>query len=91
MVFDQILNIYNSESGLIGSEKIGVTFEVQTKKYPTKLYFYLEGLPLEEIVINEVSTEIITILLGSAEQLNEVVIKAQEKKVQKQTILVKIT
>ena len=78
---DQTLNIYNSKSGLIGSEKIGVTFEVQINKYPTTLYFYLDGLPLEEIVINEISKEIITVLLGSAEQLNEVVIKAQEKKV----------
>ena len=56
---DQRLNIYNSESGLIGSEKIGVTFEVEMNKYPTKLYFYLEGLPIEEIIINEVSKEII--------------------------------
>ena len=63
---DQRLNIYNSESGLIGSEKIGVTFEVEMNKYPTKLYFYLEGLPLEEIVINEVSKEVITVILGSA-------------------------
>ncbi len=78
---DQRLNIYNSESGLIGSEKIGVTFEVEMNKYPAKLYFYLEGLAIEEIVINEVSKEIITVILGSAQQLNEVIIKAQERKV----------
>ena len=78
---DQRLNIYNSESGLIGSEKIGITFEVELNKYPTKLYFYLEGLPLEEIVINEVSKEIITVIMGSAQKLNEVIIKAQERKV----------
>ena len=78
---DQRLNIYNSESGLIGSEKIGITFEVELNKYPTKLYFYLEGLPLEEIVINEVSKEIITVIMGSALKLNEVIIKAQERKV----------
>ena len=72
---------YNSESGLIGSEKIGITFEVELNKYPTKLYFYLEGLPREEIVVNEVSKEIITVIMSSALKLNEVMIQAQERKV----------
>ena len=40
---NQSFNIYNSESGLIGSEKVGVIFETILSKYPTTLYFYIEG------------------------------------------------
>ena len=70
--------IYNS-SGLIGSEKVGVIFETKLSKYPTTLYFYIEGFPLEELTVNKASDEIITVFIGRADQLNEVVLKAKEK------------
>ena len=38
---NQSFNIYNSESGLIGSERVGVVFETTLSKYPTTLYFYI--------------------------------------------------
>lgn len=78
---NQSFNIYNSESGLIGSEKVGVVFETTLSKYPTTLYFYIEGFPLEELKVNKASDEIITVFIGRADQLNEVVLKAQKKKV----------
>ena len=78
---NQSFNIYNSESGLIGSEKVGVIFETILSKYPTTLYFYIEGFPLEELTVNKASDEIITVFIGKADQLNEVVLKAQKKKV----------
>ena len=78
---NQSFNIYNSESGLIGSEKVGVIFETKLSKYPTTLYFYIEGFPLEELTVNKASDEIITVFIGRADQLNEVVLKAQKKKV----------
>ena len=74
---NQSFNIYNSESGLIGSEKVGVIFETILSKYPTTLYFYIEGFPLEELTVNKASDEIITVFIGRADQLNEVVLKAQ--------------
>ena len=40
---NQSFNIYNSESGLIGSGMVGVVFEITLRKYPTTLYFYIEG------------------------------------------------
>ena len=77
---NQSFNIYNSESGLIGSEKVGGIFETRLNKYPTTLYFYVEGFPLEEFTVNKARDEIITVFIGRADQLNEVVLKAQKKK-----------
>ena len=39
---NQSFNIYNSESGLIGSEKVGVIFETKLSKYPTTFIFILK-------------------------------------------------
>ena len=78
---NQSFNIYNSESGLIGSGKVGIVFETMLSKYPTTLYFYIEGFPLEELTVNKAGDEIITVFIGRADQLNEVVLKAQKKKV----------
>ena len=77
---NQSFNIYNSESGLIGSEKVGVIFETILSKYPTTLYFYIEGFPLEELTVNKASDEIITVFIGRADQLNEVVLKSPKEK-----------
>ena len=60
---------------MIGSEKVGVIFETKLSKYPTTLYFYID-FPLEELTVNKASDEIITVFIGRADQLNEVVLKA---------------
>jgi Fe(3+) dicitrate transport protein len=75
------VEIYDSIYGLIKKEKIGTSFEINLTIYPTTLYFYIEGLPLKEITIENDETHLIKVSLGKGEELNEVVLNAQKKKV----------
>lgn len=75
------VEIYDSIYGLIKKEKIGTSFEINLTTYPTTLYFYIEGLPLKEITIENDEAHLIKVSLGKAEELNEVVLNAQKKKV----------
>jgi len=74
------LEIYDSIYGLIKKEKIGTFFEINLMVYPAKLYFYIEGLPLKEVIIQNDQTKFVKVSLGVAEELNEVVLNAQKKR-----------
>ena len=75
---DQRLNIYNSESGLIGSEKIGITFEVELNKYPTKLFLF-RGTSSRRDSCKWSIQRNYYVIMGSALKLNEVVLKPKRK------------
>ena len=75
------VNIYDPIYGLIKKEKIGNSFEINLEDYPATLYFYVDGLPLKEVTIQNDQTKFVKISLGEAEELNEVVLNAQKRKV----------
>ena len=75
------VNIYHPIYGLIKKEKIGNSFEINLENYPATIYFYVEGLPLKEVIIENDQTKFVIISLGEAEELNEVVLNAQKRKV----------
>ena len=75
------VNIYHPIYGLIKKEKIGSSFEIKLEDYPATIYFYVEGLPLKEVIIENDQTKFVKISLGEAEELNEVVLNAQKRKV----------
>ena len=78
---DTEVKIYEAVYGLLQKEKVGTPFELSISNYPTTLYFYVEGFPLEELTIKNQKLDPITISVGRTEQLNEVVLNAQKKKV----------
>ena len=66
------VEIYDSIYGLIKKEKIGTSFEMNLIIYPTSLYFYIKGLPLKKITIDNDQTKFVKVSLGMAEELNEI-------------------
>ena len=75
------VEIYDSIYGLIKKEKIETSFEINLTDYPATLYFYIEGLPLKKITIENYETNLVKVQIGNAEELNEVVLNAQKSKV----------
>ena len=78
---DTEVSIFDPIDGLIKKEKIGTSFEINLKDYPATIYFYVEGLPLKEVTIQNDQTKFVKISLGEAEELNEIVLNAQKRKV----------
>lgn len=78
----RVVKIYDSYQGLIKEAKFDSTIEISLSSYPTKLFFYLEGFPLTEYTIeNKINEELISIFLNNTQELSEVVLNAQRKKV----------
>ena len=78
---DTEVKIYDSLKGLLLTEEVGTPFELSISTYPTTLYFYVEGFPLKELTFENQKFNPVTISIGRTEQLNEVVLNAQKKKV----------
>ena len=76
------VKIYDSKIGLIKEAKIGSIVEIDIYQYPTKLYFYLEGFPVTEFILKDSqSDQPISILINKSNELNEVVLNSERKKV----------
>ena len=76
------VKIYDSKIGLIKEAKIGSIVEIDIYQYPTKLYFYLAGFPVTEFILKDSqSDQPISILINKSNELNEVVLNSERKKV----------
>lgn len=75
------VEIYDSVYGLIKKEKLGTYFEINISQYPTTLYFYVEGFPLKDFTFENKKKDPITLSIDKVEELNEVVLNAQKRKV----------
>ena len=76
------VKIYDSKIGLIKEAKIGSIVEIGIYQYPTKLYFYLEGFPVTEFILKDKQTnQPISIVINKSNELNEVVLNSERKKV----------
>ena len=58
------VRVYDSKNGLIKKEKTDIFFEISNIEYPSTLYFYIEGLPLEEINLVGEPTQSLTVLMN---------------------------
>jgi len=76
------VKIYHSDQGYIKEGDIDSYIEINISKYPTKLFFYVEGYPLTQYLIEKkIEKQPISITINNVEELNEVVLNAQKKKV----------
>lgn len=75
------VEIYDSVYGLIKKEKLGTYFVINISQYPTTLYFYVEGFPLKDFTFENKKKDPITLSIDKVEELNEVVLNAQKRKV----------
>ena len=76
------VKIYHSDQGYIKEGDIDSYIEINISKYPTKLFFYVEGYPLTQYLIEKkIDKQPISIKINNVEELNEVVLNAQKKKV----------
>ena len=76
------VKIYDSKIGLIKEAKIGSIVEIDIYQYPTKLFFYIEGFPVTEFIFKDKqSNKPINIVLNKTNELNEVVLNSERKKV----------
>lgn len=75
------VKIYDSVYGLLKKEKLGTFFEINISQYPTTLYFYVEGYPLKDFTLENKKKDPITLSIKKVEELNEVVLNAQKRKV----------
>jgi Fe(3+) dicitrate transport protein len=76
------VKIYDSKIGLIKEAKIGSIVEIYIYQYPAKLYFYLEGFPVTEFILKDKqSDQPIYIVINKSNELNEVVLNSERKKV----------
>ena len=75
------VEIYDSVYGLIKKEKLGTYFVINISQYPTTLYFYVEEFPLKDFTFENKKKDPITLSIDKVEELNEVVLNAQKRKV----------
>ena len=76
------VKIYDSKIGLIKEAKIGSIVEIDIYQYPTRLFFYIEGFPVTEFIFKDKqSNKPINIVLNKTNELNEVVLNSERKKV----------
>ena len=76
------VKIYDSKIGLINEAKIGSIVEIDIYQYPAKLYFYSEGFPVTEFILKDKqSDQPIYIVINKSNELNEVVLNSDRKKV----------
>jgi Fe(3+) dicitrate transport protein len=75
------VKIYDSVYGLLKKEKLGTYFEINISQYPTTLYFYVEGYPLKDFTFENKKTDPIALSIKKVEELNEVVLNAQKRKI----------
>ena len=76
------VSIYNSSDDIISTSNGDGYFEININNYPAEIIFYTEGFNLKTLIISEKPVKEININLESKiEELNEVIVRANRKKI----------
>ena len=76
------VSIYNSTDDIISISNGDGYFEININNYPAEIIFYTEGFNLKTLIISEKPVKEININLESKiEELNEVIVRANRKKI----------
>ena len=76
------VSIYNSTDDIISTSNGDGYFEININNYPAEIIFYTEGFNLKTLIISEKPVKEIKINLESKiEELNEVIVRANRKKI----------
>ena len=75
-------SVYNSSDDIISNTNKDGFFEIEIINYPAEIIFYQEGFNLKTIFVeNKISEELLIKLESKIEELDEVIVRANRKKI----------